>query len=148
MKQTNTKYLAFDKINGGIFLGLLLGCGEVVLDRASPCNHLYQPNVLYNDQPVFVGHTFGKYVYYYQPSAAQRISGKAPSATPYPRRSSTGEKVRKCPNLVWRRKPAPDFRHPMRGRRSPLEGSCLVGPPHSSFSSGTRIFFIIKVTGF
>lgn len=33
-----------------------------------PCYHLYQPNVLYNDQPVFVGHTFGKYVYYYEPS--------------------------------------------------------------------------------
>eukprot|EP00667_Euglena_gracilis_P000775 EG_transcript_775 len=29
--------------------------------------YLYQPQVLYNDQPVFVGHTNGKYVYYYEP---------------------------------------------------------------------------------
>eukprot|EP00667_Euglena_gracilis_P000168 EG_transcript_168 len=38
------------------------------LDKEDNDLYLYQPNVLYNDQPVFVGHTFGKYVYYYEPS--------------------------------------------------------------------------------
>eukprot|EP00668_Euglena_longa_P007128 GGOE01008513.1.p1 GENE.GGOE01008513.1~~GGOE01008513.1.p1 ORF type:complete len:995 (-),score=278.11 GGOE01008513.1:11-2935(-) len=37
------------------------------LDKEDNDLYLYQPQVLYNDQPVFVGHTTGKYVYYYEP---------------------------------------------------------------------------------
>eukprot|EP00667_Euglena_gracilis_P000530 EG_transcript_529 len=37
------------------------------LDKEDNDLYLYQPQVLYNDQPVFVGHTNGKYIYYYDP---------------------------------------------------------------------------------
>eukprot|EP00667_Euglena_gracilis_P000218 EG_transcript_218 len=42
------------------------------LDRDDNDLYLHQPQVLYNGQPVFVGHTNGKYVYYYEPASEPR----------------------------------------------------------------------------